>query len=305
MKKILVYGDANLDIFVTGKREIPAPGTENYVDEMPYAVGGGAALVVMGLGKLECNAAYCGTLSGDMMGKMIAESMEELGIDLSMATVDHNVQSGISLSFTDEKDRSFISYAGSIAKNDIVMLKNIDYSDIGHVHITGYDPKKHEKIMDVVKSIKSHEDITLSYDVAFDETGEWNRSITGLMPYVDVFFMNEVEAKGYSGEEDPEKAAEYFSNFGNIIVIKAGKQGSYLKVKDKEMICEKTVPVKAVDTTGAGDSFNAGFIWAYTNGLDHRTALKCGNYCGGRCVTAKGGNTAFPRLKELKDNVLK
>ncbi len=304
MKKILVYGDANLDIFITGKREIPAAGTEEYVAEMPYAVGGGAALVVMGLGKLECNAAYCGTLSGDMMGKLIVSAMEELGIDLSKATIDKNVQSGISLSFTDEKDRSFISYAGSIAKNDVDMLRHIDLSDIGHIHITGYSAKEHDKYLNVLKYIKSIGNITTSYDVAFDETGLWDPTLVELMPYVDVFFMNEVEAAGYSGGKGPEEAAEYFSDHGNTIVIKAGKKGSFLKKKGEALICEKTIPVKAVDTTGAGDSFNAGFLWAFINGLDSRTALRCGNFCGGRCVTAKGGNTAFPRLKELKEGIL-
>ncbi len=304
MKKIVVFGDANLDIFITGKREVPAAGTEEYVKEMPYAVGGGAALVVMGLGKLECNAAYCGTLSGDMMGRMIASAMNDLGIDTSTATIDDSVQSGISLSFTDEKDRSFISYAGSIAKNDVDMLRKLDYSDIGHVHITGYNAKDHDKYVNILKFIKSKTGVTTSYDVAFDETGLWDPTLTELMPYVDVFFMNEVEAAGYSGGKEPEEAAEYFGNYGNTIVIKAGKQGSFLKAKGKELICEKVTPVKAVDTTGAGDSFNAGFLWAFTNGLDDRTALRCGNFCGGRCVTAKGGNTAFPRLKELKEGVL-
>ncbi|MCR5585217.1 MAG: carbohydrate kinase family protein [Lachnospiraceae bacterium] len=304
MKKILVYGDANLDIFISGKREIPAAGTEEYVSDMPYAVGGGAALVVMGLGKLECNAAYCGTLSGDMMGKMIASSMEELGIDLSKATVDNTVRSGISLSFTDERDRSFISYAGSIAKNDVDMLKTIDYSDVGHVHITGYNAGKRDKYLNILKFIKEKGNITTSYDVAFDETGLWDPKLTELMPFVDVFFMNEVEAAGYSGGKGPEEAADYFADFGHTIVIKAGKKGSFLKKKGEELLCEKTVPVKAVDTTGAGDSFNAGFLWAFTNGLDSRTALRCGNFCGGRCVTAKGGNTAFPRLEELKKGIL-
>ncbi len=303
MKKILVFGDANLDIFISGKREIPAAGTEEYVKEMPYAVGGGAALVVMGLGKLGCNAAYCGTLSGDMMGRMIATSMKDVGIDLSMATIDNDVQSGISLSFTDEKDRSFISFAGSIAKNDVDMLRRLDFSSIGHVHITGYNAKDHEKYLNILKFIKAQGDITTSYDVAFDETGLWNPALKELMPYVDVFFMNEVEAAGYSGGKNPEEAAEYFADFGNAIVIKAGSKGSFLKVKGEELICEKVTPVKAVDTTGAGDSFNAGFLWAYTSGLDGRTALRCGNYCGGRCVTAKGGNTAFPSLRELKEKI--
>ncbi len=305
MKRILVFGDANLDIFITGKREIPAAGTEEYVKEMPFAVGGGAALVVMGLGKLECHPAYCGTLSGDMMGKMIASSMEAVGVDLSKTTIDNTVQSGISLSFTDEKDRSFISYAGSIAKNDVDMLKELDLSDVGHVHITGYNAKEHEKFLNILKYIKSKGDITTSYDVAFDETGLWNPALKELMPYVDVFFMNEVEAAGYSGGKSPEEAAEYFAEYGNTIVIKAGKVGSFLKKKGEDLICEKVTPVKAVDTTGAGDSFNAGFLWAYINGLDSRTALKCGNFCGGRCVTAKGGNTAFPVLKELKENILR
>ncbi len=299
MKKILVYGDANLDIFVSGKRLIPAPGTEEYVKEMPIMVGGGAALVAMGLGKLKAEVSYAGVLSTDMIGQMITDSMKKVGVDLSKAIYDDSVESGISISFTSDKDRSFISYAGSIMKNDIEILKKIDLSDIGHVHITGYDAKNHDKILSVLKYLKETVGVTVSYDVAFDETGLWNKKIVELMEYVDVFFMNEVEAMGYSGEKTIESAIGYFSNYGNM-VIKAGKTGAYYVKRGKSPLFRKANEVKAIDTTGAGDSFNAGFLWGYVNRLDDDMCLKCGNYCGGRCVTKKGGNTAFPELEELK-----
>ncbi len=299
MKKILVYGDANLDIFVSGKREIPAPGTEEYVAEMPLTVGGGAALVAMGLGKLNAEVSYAGVLSTDMIGQMITESMKKVGVDLSKVVYDKSVGSGISISFTSDKDRSFISYAGSIAENDIGLLTKIDLSDIGHVHITGYDAKNHDKILSVLKYLKETAGVTVSYDVAFDETGLWNKKIVELMEYVDVFFMNEVEAMGYSGKNTIDDASKYFSNYGNM-VIKAGKSGAYYVKRGEKPVFQKANEVKTVDTTGAGDSFNAGFLWGYVNKLDDDMCLKCGNYCGGRCVTAKGGNTAFPLLEELK-----
>ncbi len=298
MKKILVYGDATLDIFIEDRRSIPAPGTEEFIPEMPTAVGGGAALMTLGLAKLGCRVSFGGFLSSDMPGQMIVSTMKSLGVDMSATTVTDSCSTAISLSFTNEKDRAFLSYAGPNAMLDITKLPALSES-YDHVHITGYTGRRdHEKYLAAPKEIKRRPGVTTSFDVAYDETGEWYKGITELMQYIDVFFMNEVEACGYSGKTDFREAAEYFAPFGHHIVVKAGSTGSLCKVNGHDAIFVPANKVKAVDTTGAGDSFNAGFICGFTEGLSLDQSLRLGNFCGGRSVTAKGGNTAFPFRKE-------
>ncbi len=298
MKKILVFGDATLDIFISDRTTVPAPGTEEFIPEMPTAVGGGAALMTLGLAKLGCRVSFGGFLSSDMPGQMIANTMKNLAVDMSATTITSNCGTAISLSFTNEHDRSFLSYAGPNAMLDISALPALS-EGYDHVHITGYTGRRdHEKYLAALREIKKRPGVTTSFDVAYDETGEWYKGITELMQYVDVFFMNEVEACGYSGKKDFREAAEYFAPFGHLIVIKAGSCGSLCKANGCEAIFVPADKVKAVDTTGAGDSFNAGFICGFTESLSIEQSLRLGNFCGGRSVTAKGGNTAFPFRKE-------
>ncbi len=300
MKKILVYGDATMDIFISDRDRIPAPGTEEFIPEMPTAVGGGAALMTLGLAKLGCRVSFGGYLSTDMPGQMIVNTMKELGVDMSATVITDKCTTAISLSFTTEKDRAFLSYAGPNALLNISDLPALSAS-YDHVHITGYTGRRdHEKYLAALKEIKKRPGVTTSFDVAYDESGEWYKGITELMQYVDVFFMNEVEASGYSGKSDCKEAAEYFAPYGHLIVIKAGSQGSLCKINGQAPVFVAADKVKAVDTTGAGDSFNAGFICGYTEGLPLEKCLKLGNFCGGRSVTAKGGNTAFPYRQEVE-----
>lgn len=300
MKRILVYGDANLDVFVIGKRDIPAKGTEEYVPSIPLKVGGGAALVTLGLGKLGCRPSFFGVLSDDMVGKMITDEMNRLGVNTSKVIYDKELPSGVSISFTDDKDRSFISCLGSMSKLDIRKLLTVDLADVDHIHITGYNHSRHSEYLETLRKLKASYNITISFDVAYDETLEWSRDIYEIMPFVDVFFMNEVEAQGYSRKATPEEACEELSKYTGCMVVKAGKLGSFLKTKDAPIIFEPSHTVNAVDTTGAGDSFNAGFLYAYAHDLSYEKALKTGNFCGARCVTAVGGNTAFPYENEIE-----
>ena len=134
--------------------------------------------------------------------------------------------------------------------------------------------------------------------MGWDSTGEWKKEIYELFPYIDVLFMNETEAIHYGRKETAKEAGSDFAQYCPVVALKLGKEGS-IAFADGKMYQKSRYKVEAVDTTGAGDSFNAGFIYGYLSGKTVEECLSCGNACGALSVTALGGNTGFPKEEQL------
>jgi ribokinase len=300
MKKwdAFIYGDVNVDIVIPGVEHFPLPGQEDVVDVMDTYVGGGAALFTLGLGKLGLHPVFQGTIGDDCYGRLIMEEFKQKNVDNSLLTISDKNKTGISLSFTNEKDRSFLTYRGTNDEIDIETVQLEHVKEARHIHVTGYSgSKNHIRYLNLLKKVKE-EDITVSLDVGWDDTGEWYQGIYELFPYIDVLFMNETEAIHYGRKDCALEAIADFSNYCSLVVAKLGKNGSIAITGGKEYAA-KPYKVTALDTTGAGDSFNAGFISAFIKGKTIEECLKYGNGCGALSVTAYGGNTAFPTEERL------
>ncbi len=298
MKKWDVYvtGDINVDLLVQGLDKLPLPGQEINVNNIELCVGGGAALFTLGLAKLGVNTVFDGVLGNDLYGRFILEELKSKSVDTSLIKQSQQNRTGISIALTNEKDRSFITYIGSNAEVELNIDHNISLAK--HTHLTGYrGGSNHESYIAALKKIKNC-NMTVSFDVGWDDTGEWYEGIYEIISYVDVFFINEVEAVNYSKCAVVEEAMKKFSSYCNNIVIKLGSKGS-IAYKNGEIETAEAYKVKAVDTTGAGDSFNAGYIYGFLKGENLKKCLMYGNACGALSVTEFGGNTGFPYEDEL------
>ena len=302
---VYVYGDVNIDIVIPGVEKFPEPGQEDEVPVMETFVGGGAALFTLGLGKLGLHPVFQGEVGDDCYGELIRKKFRESHVDDSLLTTSTVQKTGISLSFTNERDRSFLTYRGT---NEKICIEAVDVEQVkhaSHIHVTGYAGSvNHDSYSRFLKRVKEETDATVSFDVGWDSTGEWKPEIYELFPYIDVLFMNETESVHYSRKETALEAAQDFAKYCDLVVIKLGKQGS-MAVKNGEVYEASSYKVDAVDTTGAGDSFNAGFIYGFLRGKSMTDCLKCGNGCGALSVTALGGNTGFHLEQELADFILK
>lgn len=297
---VYVFGDVNIDLVIPGVERFPAPGQEDVVETMETFVGGGAALFALGLGKLGLHPVFQGCIGKDFYGEFIKKEFQAKNIDCTLLEQREDRNTGISISFTNEKDRSFLTYRGG---NDFSGLSRVRMEDVKkarHFHVTGYEGQRnHEEYLQFLKKLKEETSVTVSFDLGWDPQEEWSQKIYELFPYIDVLFMNETEALHYSRKESVEEAAEEFGSRCGIAAVKMGKEGS-LAVKEKKLYRAAAFPVVSVDTTGAGDSFNAGFIYGFLTGREVTDCLRYGNACGALNVTALGGNTAFPNKAELE-----
>lgn len=298
---VYVYGDVNIDIIIPNVSHFPAPGQEDEVPVMETFVGGGAALFALGIGKLGLKPVFQGEAGNDCYGGFIRQTFKEGNVDDSLLKTDGPMKTGISLSFTNEKDRSFLTFRGTNEKLCIEEVDLVQVKQAAHIHVTGYAGEaNHDSYLKFLKEVKAQTQATVSFDVGWDPTGKWNPEIYLLFPYIDVLFMNQTEAANYSRKEDAGEAAKDFAAHCKLAVIKMGRRGS-LAARGNNLYRASSYPVNAVDTTGAGDSFNAGFIYGFLRGKSLEECLKCGNGCGALSVTALGGNTGFPDEKRLSD----
>lgn len=297
---VFVYGDVNIDLVVPGVESLPPFGSEVDVPTMETFVGGGAALFTLGLAKLGLTPVFQGSIGKDMYGEYIRGLFRELGVDDTLLLDSDTKKTGISISFTTQKDRCFLTYRGT---NEGLSLKHMDLTQLPyakHVHVTGYEGlTNHDEYLTVLKKIHAMGDVTVSFDVGWDTTGVWYEGIFDLLPMIDVLFMNETECMHYTRCESIEEGARKLAEKAGMAVIKLGKKGA-LAVKDGEVYVAPTYKVKVMDTTGAGDSFNAGFVYGFVSGLSMEECLKRGNGCGSLSATMLGGNTGFPFKEQLE-----
>ena len=302
MKKwdIYVIGDINIDQFVPGVDKLPPMGTEQMVDAMPAFVGGGAALFALGTAKLGMKTVFQGRIGRDFYGTFIRDTLRKTGGDDRLLQ-DTDEPTGITLSFTGREDRCFITFPGANAGMNLEVMNLEEAARARHVHLTGYQSdQNHEEYKQALTRLRTLKDVTISMDIGWDPTGLWSERIFELLPMLDIMLMNEEECLHYTRCDTAEDGAERIGRLSKTAVVKLGRRGS-LAWRDGKAEAAAPFPVRAVDPTGAGDSFNAGFITGFLLGKPLQTCLRMGNACGAMSVTALGGNTAFPAKAELEE----
>ncbi|WP_411345335.1 carbohydrate kinase family protein [Paenibacillus sp. WLX1005] len=289
---VVSIGDANIDLIVAGSDQLPLPGQEVFVSNMLVHIGGGAALFSMALAKLGLKVAFNGVLGSDYYGQFILDEFSELNIDTTYIRQSQHNNTGISIAINPEHDRSFITYMGSNAEVRMEDLNENSMRYGRHVHMTGYQgSRNHDAYMKMIRKIKSF-GTTISFDVGWDDSGEWYSGIFEVMREVDVFFLNELEALHYSGRQDIHQAIQRMSSHASHLVVKMGSRGA-VSVHNADRTYRSAYSVTAVDTTGAGDSFNAGYMYGVLTGKTAGECLQYGNACGALSVSAYGGNTGI------------
>lgn len=295
---VLVVGDINPDLMMVDYTRLPDPGEETHVKSAHMALGGGCAICASGLAKLGLKVAVYGFLGSDTFGKIMLDSLEKVGISTELINMREDIGTGISVALTNSQDRAFVTYEGTNALFDVEEIPEDVLKTASHVHVLCYTPQKHDKYVKFFKYLKSLGK-TISFDLGYDDTGEWSERILEIVEIVDIFLPNEKEATHYTRKDTPEEALKIFAEVGNTVVVKKGSRGS-IAYRDGEYAQADPFKTVCVDTTGAGDSFNSGFVYGWLKNYDLKKCLSIGNAVGSKSVEQYGGNTGVPYYEELK-----
>jgi sugar/nucleoside kinase (ribokinase family) len=139
--------------------------------------------------------------------------------------------------------------------------------------------------------------LSISLDTNYDPSERWDGRLREALRYVDVFMPNQTELLAITGAADLDTALEHMARQTPLVGVKLGAQGAAARRGD-QIARAAALPVEVADTTGAGDSFDAGFVYGYLKGWDLQRTLRLACACGSLSTRAAGGTAAQPTLAE-------
>lgn len=303
MKKVLCIGSVTTDLILSPVDALPPPGTLQAVRSASTHVGGCAANAAIDLGKLGVPVALACQVGEDTFGDFVIGQARSAGVDTEWVVRGEAPTTCSTVCVNSQGERSFLYYPGSTAAYTIQSLPASPPDDCGIVFVAGamlLDSFDGGPAGEYLARAREKGAYTVM-DTAWDSDGVWMPKIEAALPGLDLFMPSLEEAQKLSGKEDPKEIADVFFGMGvKSVIVKLGSQGAYLCPTPQERYILPTYEgVPVVDTTGAGDSFCAGFLCGLANGWDFRTCGQFANGVGSLCVTKMGASTGVPSMREV------
>lgn len=303
MKKqfdVIVVGELNVDLILNQIESFPEMGKEKIAQQMTLTLGSSSAIFASNLSSLGAKVAFVGKIGNDAFGDLVLSSLQAKKVATSMIIQDESLATGATIVLNFGEDRAMITHPGAMDYLSINDISTDQLKKAKHLHFSSYflQPKMKPDIGKLFKQAKEL-GLTTSFDAQWDPAEKWDIDLPNVLPYVDVFLPNEVEALHLTGEKTLSAALDKLSKMGHIIVVKLGEEGSLSKYSDSIFKAEPFLNKQVVDAIGAGDSFNAGFIAKFVQGKSVKECQIFGNLMGAINTTQPGGTTAFINLSEI------
>jgi sugar/nucleoside kinase (ribokinase family) len=296
---VLVVGDYCLDVILTGLNDLPTLGQELYAGEIELTVGGGALPTAAALRRLGMAAELNIPLGDDFFSAYVHEQILAAGFDPALLEVHDQPVRRLTVALSYPHDRAFVSYLdpspsmhdpGSRAED---LFKR---HRIRHLHFAHLSAAYRERaLMDA-----AHRNGTsISLDCGWNLDAMDDPAFLPCLKEIDVFMPNEAEARYLTKADDLSQALSTLTQHTKQVVIKLGAEGAVAGAGNGT--CQvAAIPIEALDTTAAGDCFNAGFLYGWLKQWSPERALLCGNICGGLSTTARGWQ-ATPDAEGLQE----
>lgn len=322
MKSILGIGNALTDIlavlpddsFLT-KYNLPS-GSMQHVDAktgnkiwselkeigVQYVAGGSAANTISSTAIFGMPSAFIGKVGDDELGSLFKQAQTQNGIKSML--LKGTVASGRAMVFitAPNAERTFATYLGAALQLEPEDLKDEYFEGYDYLHIEGYLVQNQRLIRRAVEMGKAH-GMIISIDMASYNVVESNNTFLQdiVSNYIDIVFANESEATAFT-KCQPREALDKIASMCDIAVVKVGKDGSMVKRGDEYHFIE-ACPANAIDATGAGDTYAAGFLYAHALGMPLDICGKVGAIIAAKVVEVIGTKIDIPRWKAAKSEI--
>jgi sugar/nucleoside kinase (ribokinase family) len=296
----MVVGDLFAELVMSGFSSWPGrAGEELFAERFCREIGGGAAITACGLAKLGAKVGVVGVV-GETDGQWLIDRLESRGVNTSAIQRSSREPTAITVSVSSAKDRTFLTYMGANRELPATLQQIAsrgEFAKARHIHLA-FAPKPAEAD-NLFKEIVSR-DCTLSLDVGWHPEWLSDSHSREALRSVNIFFPNEREAALMTGETDPRLILQDFGKMGlRTVPLKLGRAGAGLLYDGTITFCEP-VMIQSLDTTGAGDCFDAGFLYAWLRGDMPQNCLKAATICGALSTRCLGGIDGFPTVAELE-----
>ena len=280
MKQLLCAGEAFEDLIFVGLERVPELGEEIKTDRFTATIGGGAVITSVKAARLGMRTRLLSALGDAAVTRLKKERVAVT--NLRKTNEPHAITAALSTAV----DRAFVTFNGVNSQLEERLARLIPRAQASHVHLCFY-PHDCARWTAIVSRLRKR-GITTSWDFGWNEPLTNDRGLTDLIDSLDFVFVNEHEARLYTGSTTLEQSIPEWRARQAITIVKLGEAGAVWLAPDRDIHVDAP-RVKVVDTTGAGDSFNAGFLVAWMNGKTPEHCLAQGNRVGAAATRQAGG----------------
>lgn len=300
---VLLLGDYFYDLIYTGLPEFPSLGRESFSTGIT-STGGAMFITASALRRLGVQVGWVCNFGTDEYSRFVRELAISQDIDLGWARTLNRPFRRISSALPIESERAFVTYVDPDPEDYYdYWMEAVDSASYRHLHVGGLMPPQH--MMPLFKRARER-GATISMDCQdapeLFTVCDWKE----LLAAVDIFMPNAREASLITKKPDVHEALRQLSEWVRIVIVKDGPRGASVSAEGSVWKVPGISAGTVIDTTGAGDCFNAGFLYGYiVEGAAYDTCVRYGNICGGLSVTGVGGATTAPNHDELVQWVAK
>jgi len=297
---VVIVGEFFIDEILSEFHALPKLGEESFARKFRREVGGGAAITACGLARLGVHVAVIGVV-GRQDGSWVTKRLTACGVDASAIELHPVEPTGLTVSVSTREDRAFFSYYGANERLPQILRKpgaKVLMSKARLIHFAcAPDSQLDANLIQALRRQRCR----ISLDVQSHMSWLTKPDNLAILRQCDMFFPNEREAEWTSGETGTHQILHTLREKGlRGVGLKMGGKGAALLWRRREFLSD-SYSVETVDTTGAGDSFNAGFIYAWLRGDPPQRCLEIANMCGALSTRDLGGVSAFPSAQELEE----
>jgi sugar/nucleoside kinase (ribokinase family) len=297
MKKrfdVTIAGEINLDLILYGLPEVMPLERELLASGFRVTLGSSSAILAHNLAALGVSVGFTTLLGDDALGSIALQRLAEKGVDLSsVKRVSGGTSTGVTILLIHDGKRHILTYPGTMSEMAASDLDMNYLASARHFHVSSLFLQKalQPDLPRICRQLKA-EGLTLSLDTNDDPDDRWGGALDELLGIVDIFLPNDDEACRITGKKDTESAIETLAKRVPIVAVKCGKRGSLVQVGSQRWALAAQ-PVTPVDTIGAGDSFNSGFLAAFLRGETPDACAAFGNRTAALSTLRSGGTESF------------
>jgi sugar/nucleoside kinase (ribokinase family) len=302
--RVLVAGDANLDLVLRGDVRPRFGQAEQYLSGADLVLGSSAGIFASGIARLGVDAGLVARIGGDYFGERTLALLADAGVGTAELRRVPG-PTGLSVILSDTDDRAILTLPGAMAGLEVDEVRRaLSRSGATHLHVASFFlvPAFASGLPEVLAEARAA-GITTSLDPNWDPAERWD-GVADCLPHLDLLLPNAAEAVELAAvvagrrTTDVVEAARALAAAGPTVVVKDGAAGG-IAVSAAEVFRAPALGVRVVDTTGAGDSFDAGFLAAWLDGRPVAEALEWAVTAGSLSATAAGGTTGQPTRPQL------
>lgn len=291
---VTIAGEINLDLILYGLPEAMPMERELLASDFRLTLGSSSAILAHNLAALGKSVGFITRLGQDALGAIALERLSERGVDLSRVTRAADGRStGVTILLVHGTQRRILTYPGTMFDMTASDVDRVYLASGKHFHLSSLYLHKAlaPDLPEIFRELRG-KGLTLSLDTNDDPEDRWGGVLDQLLDLVDIFLPNEQEACRITGESSAQSAIAALARRVPLVAMKCGKSGALVRAGEQQWHIPAE-PVEPVDTIGAGDSFNAGFLAAFLDGRTPDACAAFGNRTAALSTLRSGGTEAF------------